>query len=182
MDNRKRPLLKPIAVSLLIAAAIVWSVNHFHIKDFCVIEPAVLYTSGQPRGMDYPRLLYRYHIAAIVNIRPPSEHREQNWYNQEIVWARNNGVRYIEMPIEKSSYFPDKQTQKNFIDIMSSRDNLPVLLHGSGDDKRVAMLVAAWARRSRGYTAKETIRVVKKIIDDRELTEKETDFINRLAR
>ncbi|TFG48357.1 MAG: hypothetical protein E4H40_04805 [Candidatus Brocadiia bacterium] len=67
-------------------------VRHFHIKNFKVVEPGVLYTSGQPRGMDYTRLLYKYHIGTIVNVRIPNEHRERNWYNEEIVWVRNNGV------------------------------------------------------------------------------------------
>ena len=157
-------------------------VRHFHIKDFCIIEPAVLYTSGQPRGMDYPRLLYRYHITTIVNIRSPSEHKEHNWYSEEIAWTRKNGVSYIEMPIEKSSYFPDEQIQDDFIAIMANKDVLPVLLHGSGDDERVAMLTAAWLRKSRGYTAEQTVGVIKKIIDNRELTKAEISFINHLVK
>ena len=150
--------------------------------DFRVIEPDVLYTSGQPRGMDYTRLLYRYHIATIINIRPVFEHRDQNWNSEEISWTRSNGVNYIEMPIEKSRRLPDKQTQDQFLAVMADRNNLPVLLHGSSDDKRVAMLVAVWLQKNQGYTVEQIVKVVRTIIDDREPTEDELKFIADLAK
>ncbi len=181
MKNKQRPLRTLIFI-LLIAAAIILLVRHFHIDDFCVVEPGVLYTSDQPRGMDYARLLYNYHIAAIVNIRPTSEHRERNWHNEEIIWTKNNSVIYIEMPIEKSKYFPDKQAQDEFLFVMGDKNNLPVLLHGGSDDKRVAMLVASWLEKSRGYTTEETVEAVEKIIDDRKLTEDEIKFIRDLSK
>ena len=158
MSKEKPTIVKKIFIILLIAAGVYLLVKHFHIKDFRIIEPAVLYASGQPRGMDYARLRYKYHIATIVNIRPITEHRDQNWHSEEIVVSRNNGLSYIEMPIEKKSYFPDNQMQDNFLKIMTDKDNLPVLLHGSGDDKRVAMLVAVWLEKNKGYSVEETIR------------------------
>jgi len=180
MEKKKR-LPAGLITILLITAAVILLVKHFHIKDFRIIEPGVLYTSGQPRGMDYTRLLYKYHIATIVNIRPASEHRDQNWYSEEIAWTRSNGVSYIEMPIEKGRCLPDKQTQDQFLATMAGKNNLPVLLHGSSDDKRVAMLVAVWLQKNRGYAVERTIKVVKEIIGDKELTEDEVEFISALA-
>jgi protein tyrosine/serine phosphatase len=166
----------------MISASVYLLVKHFHIKDFRIIEPAVLYTSGQPRGMDYTRLRYKYHIATIVNIRTIAEHKEDNWHSEEIVSSRNNGLAYIEIPIERNHYFPDARMQDAFFSIMADKNNLPVLLHGSGNDKRVAMLVAAWLEKTKGYSIEETIRAVKKIIDDRELTTDEISFINNITK
>jgi protein tyrosine phosphatase (PTP) superfamily phosphohydrolase (DUF442 family) len=182
MGKKKPSIVKKILVIVLISASIYLLVKHFHIKDFRTIEPAVLYTSGQPRGMDYTRLRYKYHIATIVNIRPITEHRDQNWYSEEIVASRNNGLNYIEMPIEKGNYFPDSRTQDAFFSIMKDKNNLPVLLQGSGDDKRVAMLVAVWLEKTKGYSIEETIRAVKKIVDHRELTTDEISFINNITK
>lgn len=141
----------------------------------------MLYISGQPRGMDYTRLLYKYHIAAIVNIRSTFEHREKNWYNEEVTWVKNNGVKYFELPIDRSidrsAYFPDEQIQSEFLKIMADKDNLPVLLHGSSGKKRVPMLTAVWLIKNRGYTVDETFKVVEKINGEREVTETETKFI-----
>ena len=182
MGKKKKQSLAALYVILVAIAAIIFLVRHFHIKNFCIIEPDVLYTSGQPRGMDYTRLLYRYHIATIVNIRSASEHREKNWYNEEIIWAKNNWVNYIEMPIEKKDYFPDKQMQDKFLAIMADKNNLPMLLHGSSDDKRVAMLVAVWLEKGQGRSVEETTKAAEKIIDDRKLTEAEAKFIRDLAK
>lgn len=180
MKNKKSPT--GLIIILLIAAAIILLVGHFHIEDFTIVKPGVLYASGQPRGMDYTRLLYKYHIATIVNVRQVSEHRERNWYNEEVIWARSNNVNYIELPIERSSYFPDKRTQDRFFAIMADRNNLPVLLHGSGDDKRVVMLTAVWLAKTQKYTAEETVRMVGKISDDKKLTEADCEFITNLTK
>jgi protein tyrosine/serine phosphatase len=179
--NKKKQSLVALYAILVTVAAIILLVRHFHIKNFHIIEPDVFYTSGQPRGMDYTRLLYRYHIATIVNVRSASEHREKNWYNEEITWVRNNGVKYIELPIEKADYFPNKETQDRFLTIMADKNNLPVLLHGSSGEGRVAMLTAVWLIKSQRYTVEETIKVVEEINDDRKITEAESKFITQLA-
>ena len=181
MKKKKQSPVAMIIILLIIVAAVILLVRHFHIKNFHTIKPGVLYTSGQPRRMDYTRLLYKYHIATIVNVRSASEHRERNWYNEEITWVRDNGVKYQEMPIEKGNYFPDKETQDQFLDIMADKENLPVLLHGSSGKKRVSMLTAVWLIKSSGLSVKETIEVVNEINDDREVTEAESKFINGLV-
>lgn len=73
MAKKKPSIVKNIILIALVVACVVLLVRHFHIKGFCLIEPSSLYASGQPRGMDYIRLRYKYHIATIVNIRPLSE-------------------------------------------------------------------------------------------------------------
>ena len=66
-------------IVLAVAGVTVLFVRHFHIKHFRCVIPGVLYTSGQPRGMDYERLVRKYHIGTIVNIRVQNEHREEHW-------------------------------------------------------------------------------------------------------
>jgi len=180
--KEKKSLSKSLIIAGLITAAIVLLVKHFHIMDFYIVKDEVLYVSGQPRGMDYTRLLYKYHIATIVNVRLVSEHRDHNWYNEEITWVRENGVNYIELPIEKTNCLPNKVAQEKFLALMSDKKNIPVLLHGSRSDKRVAMLTAVWLRKAQGYTTEEAIGQVKRIIDDRKLTESEVRFIRDLAK
>lgn len=181
MRNKKKQSPVALYIILFVTAAVILLVRHFHIKNFHIIEPEVLYISGQPRGMDYTRLLYKYHIATIVNVRSAFEHREKNWYNEEVTWVRNNSVKYIELPIEKADYFPNKETQDQFLAIMADKNNLPVLLHGSGGEKRVPMLTAVWLIKTQGYTVEETLKVIEEINDDRKTTEAESKFITQLA-
>lgn len=181
MAKKKKQSLAALYVILVAVAAAIFLVRHFHIKNFYIVEPEVLYVSGQPRGMDYYRLLYRYHIATIINLRSASEHRKKNWYNEEITWVRKNNVKYIELPVEKANYFPDKETQDQFLAIMADKNNLPVLLHEGSGEKRVPMLTAVWLIKTKGYTFEEAVEVIDKINDDREVTENEMEFILRLA-
>jgi protein tyrosine/serine phosphatase len=179
--KKKKQSLAALWIILIAVAAVIFLVRHFHIKNFHAVEPEVLYVSGQPRGMDYTRMLYKYHIAAIVNVRSASEHRDKNWHNEEITWVRDNGVKYIELPVEKANYFPDEKTQDEFLAIMRDKNNLPVWLHGSGGEKRVPMLTAVWLIKAKGHTVEEAAEVVEEINDDREITEDEMEFLKQLA-
>ena len=181
MSKKKKHSPFALIVILFVTAAAVLLVRHFHIKNLHIIEPEVLYTSGQPRGMDYTRLLYKYHIATIINLRSASEHRERNWYNEEVTWVRNNGVNYFELPIEKSKYLPDEQTQARFLAIMADKVNLPVLVHDSNGRKRVSILAAVWAVKARGYSVEKAIELVGRI-KEQPAIEAEKKFIAGLVK
>ena len=174
--NKSQRLFVMIILAVLVAVGLV---RHFHIKNFQTVVPEVLYTSGQPRGMDYTRLLYKYHIGTIVNVRLPSEHRERNWYNEEITWVRENGVNYIELPIAKggdTQGLPDERVQAAFLEIMSDVKNLPVLVHGSSGRKRESILAAVWLIRSEGYSLERAVEVVERI-EGRSITEAQRAFL-----
>jgi protein tyrosine phosphatase (PTP) superfamily phosphohydrolase (DUF442 family) len=179
VEKKKKQSLAALYIILVATAVIILLVRHFHIKNFHIIEPGVLYTSGQPRGMDYTRLLYKYHIATIINLRSPVEHRERNWYNEEITWVRNNGVKYIEMPIEKADHFPNKETQDQFLAIMADKNNLPVLIHDSSGKSRAAMLASVWLRKTRCCSIEDTVRFVEKV-KGQPVTTTERKFIESL--
>jgi protein tyrosine/serine phosphatase len=182
---KKKSPLRAIIIIAIIAAAAVLLVKSFQIPHLNVISPGVLYTSAQPRGMDYTRLLYKYHIGTIINLRSPAEHREQNWYNEEMTWVRSNGVKYVEMPLDKKvdspAHFPDANMQKQFLDIMADRENLPVLIHDGKGEGRVAMLAAVWLAKSQRHPVEQVLANAVEIKEE-PLTEQEINFIHGLFR
>ena len=181
--KKKQDLITPIAIAAGVLLAI-FLVRHFHIKNFHTVIAGELYTSGQPRGMDYTRLVYKHHLATIVSVRQSLEHREENWYNEEKTSVRTLGVQYIELPIEKQTGdmgFPNAEAQEKFLKIMSDKNNLPVLVHGNSGKKRVSRLAAVWLIKSKGYSAKEALKTVKDI-KEAKLTDDETAFVNGLAK
>ena len=181
MSKSEKRWRLPLGI-LVILLVVIGLVKHFHIKNFNVVVPGVLYTSGQPRGMDYSRLLYKYHIGSIVNVRSPSEHRGHNWYNEEITWIRENAVKYFELPIEQQKQggrFPDSQTQIKFLEIMAEPGNLPVLIHGGSGRNRESTLAAVWLVGSEGYSVDEAVKVVEKI-EGRVVTGPEKKFLESL--
>lgn len=182
--KKKRTSLYSFVTVVLITSATVLLVRHFHIRNFHIVQADALYTSGQPRGMDYTRLLYKYHIGTIVNVRSAAEHRERNWHNEEITWVRSNGVRYFEFPLDRdvgnTVYFPDAEMQREFLEIMADKENLPVLIHGSSGRGRVAMLTAVWLIRSQGFSFEQAAKVAEEI-EGHPLTEDESLFVRNLA-
>ena len=176
--KKKNPLRTIITIAI-ITGAIVLLVRNFMIPDF----HCILYTSAQPRGMDYTRLLYKYHISTIINLRSPAEHREQNWFNEEITWVRSNGVKYLEMPLERNvndpAHFPDVNMQQKFLDIMADKENLPVLVHDGSGEGRVAILAAVWLVKARQNTIEQ---VLAKTVEIKKgpLTEQEKNFLRGL--
>lgn len=182
MKKDKNPIFVWLWV-LIIVLCIIGLVRHFHIKNFQVIKAGVLYTSGQPRGMDYSRLLYKYHIGAFVNLRKTDENREQNWYNEEVAWMRSNGVKYIELPIEKNvpdDGIPDTATSQKFLEIMNEKASLPILLHDNAGKKRVSYLAAVWMLKSGGFNLEQTIERIRQI-KGQQLTVQEMDFLKSLV-
>jgi protein tyrosine/serine phosphatase len=180
MKSKVPPFVKVSVLVLLIGAAVILLVRHFHIKDFFVVKPNVLYTSGQPRGMDYTRLLYRYHIATIVNLRQATEGLNQNWRTEEIAWARSNGVGYYELPFKKSQPIPEEAIQAEFLAIMGDKKNLPVLLHGSSDDMRVALLTGVWLLKAQNVSLEQTTETLREMLDHQSLSEPERQFLLNL--
>ena len=182
---KKKNPLRAVIIITIIALAIVLLVRNFRINDFNIISTGTLYTSGQPEGMDYTRLLYKYHIATIINLRSSAEHREQNWYNEEITWVRSNGVKYIEMPLDREIdnplHFPDANMQEQLLAIMADKKNLPVLVHDGKGESRVAMMAAVWLVKGEKLTAQQTINTAAKIKTE-PLVESETTFILGLSK
>ena len=167
--HKNKGHLYTIIIAAVATVAVVGLVRHFHIKHFRCVVPGVLYTSGQPRRMDYTRLLYKYHIGTIVNIRVPTEHREEHWYNEELSWVRENHVNYVELPMERKDRkrrVPDEATQKKFLEIMAKDENLPVLIHGNSGRKRVSTLAAVWLIKEKGYTLEQAVQAVERIRGD----------------
>lgn len=184
MTKQTKKDITKFIILVVVVLTVHGMIKHFHINHFREIIPGELYTSGQPRGMDYTRLVYKYHIATIVNVRQSAEHRETNWYNEEKTKVRDLGVRYVELPIAKrgdNKGFPTESDQLRFRKIMSDVNSQPVLLHGSAGEIRVGRLAAVWLIRNKDYSAEEAMKVMKKIKGE-SLSDEEVKYVEELAK
>ncbi len=179
--SKKQNDIKTLAIVVLVTLGCVWLVKHFHIKNFHTVQPAVLYTSGQPRGMDYTRLLYKYNIATIINLREADEHREDHWYHEEITWTRENGVKYVELSFPKRpDYYPPVNIQSRFLELITEDENLPILIHDSAGKKRVSMLAAVYLAKVKKISTEKIFKIAKEIKES--LNEQDKLFIKNLKK
>ncbi len=171
---KKRHKLVSLVFVLIIIGII--AVKHFHIEGFRAVKEGVLYVSSQPKGMDYARLMYKFRIKTIVNVCLESESK---FYEEELVKTKMLGIRYVPIPIEQSRTFPNELEQKQFLKIMSEKQNRPVLLHGHNIDVRAAMLAAVWLRCAEGYDSSKAAKAAEALIN-RPLHDSEIKFIEQL--
>jgi len=177
--KKKRPIIAVVTL-IVVAAIIALFVEDFRVEDFHIVEPRVLYTCGQPRGMDYLRLLYKYHVVTWVNVRPVTEDLQANWYPAEMNFVRENGLAYHTLSIDRDAAVPDPVTCRRFLDIMAQAVNRPVLLHGDRNDRRVALLTALWLRKGLNLSPEQALARVRAMPGGRDLAAEHLAFIDAL--
>ena len=69
--------------------------------------------------------------------------------------------------------------QKQFLDIMADKQNLPVLVHDGKGEGRVAILAAVWLAKDRRDTIEQVLANTVEIKKG-PLTEQETNFLQGL--
>ena len=95
---------------------------------------------------------------------------------------KDNGIEYIELPVPKRpDYFPDEQTQAEFLRIMTDTARFPVLIHDGSGKERVSMLTAVWLIKVHKATIPQTIKIISKI-NKRPATEAGKQFLQSLIR
>lgn len=83
-------------------------------KDFC--------TGGQPRVQELVNLKSTG-TRSIVSLRRPSEFNEA----AQVAEAKRLGIRYYNIPVNSQS--PKDEEVKEFLEILSDPNNLPVFIH-----------------------------------------------------
>ena len=118
-------------------------------RRFACVESGVLYRSGQPGGKAVRVFRERYKIRTIVNLRSPGKLKVDSRAQQEIAFARENGMNFVNLPYGDPS--PEVQVEK-FLAIVSDSANHPVLVHCAEGKERSGVMVAAWRMRKQGWS------------------------------
>lgn len=147
---------------------------------FACVEPGVLYRSGQ-MGEEALRVLHeRYAIRTVINLRSPGKLETDSLAQEEITFAREEEIRFINLPYGDPS--PEVQVEK-FLALVADPANRPVLVHCAAGEERSGVMAAAYRIRVQGWTfaralvemesfgfdpVKEAdmVRLVRRIADD----------------
>lgn len=125
---------------------------------FACVEWGVLYRSGQPGGDALRVLLRRYAIRTVVNLRSPGKLRSDPLARQEVAFARDHGIDFINLPYGDPS--PKVQVEK-FLAIVGDSASHPVLIHCAVGKERSGVMVAAWRMRTQGWSFDEAFAEMK---------------------
>jgi len=118
------------------------------VDNFGCVEPGALYRSAQPGAAGLRVLQHRYGIRTVINLRSPDRVRTRPLAQEEVAFARNHGMRFINLPYGDPS--PETQIEK-FLAIMDDPANHPVLIHCAEGKERSGVMIAAWRMRKQGW-------------------------------
>lgn len=140
-------------------------------KRLRIVEPGVLYRSGQLSGDGFTEAVLRYGIRTIVNAQDewPDPEVPNNLFSRQALkeseLCRQLGVRYIHLPPDliQRTRIPAERPQAigQFLAIMDDPANHPVLLHCRAGLHRTGCLVSVFRMEYQGRTPLETVREMK---------------------
>ena len=91
-----------------------------------VVEPGVLYRSGQLGVGELLDLIGRIGLKTIVNAR--GEQHDSNWYRREAEFARLNGIKLVDLDVHIARG-PTLEQSEQFMALVRDPNNYPILVH-----------------------------------------------------
>ncbi len=163
MPTRRQFVLAAVVLALVVAAPLVYSAHvNTHARNFRVVEPGVLYRSGQltPTGLD--RVLRDNHIKTVVTLRAarqPGAKSPDEW-EEEMCAAR--GVKHVRIVprvwgADESGEIPAEQAVQEFLAVMDKKENRPVLVHCFAGIHRTGTMCAIFRMEYHGWTAERAM-------------------------
>src|SRR4051812_7417619 len=146
--RRLRWLALGVVSALLVAATATFRNPLFH-GNFGVVDAERVYRSAQPVE-DLPRLIHRYGLQSILNLRGGSY--ENPWYAAEVRETRERGVDFYDLPMSATRR-PHRRELLTLLDLFE-RCRYPLLIHCKSGSDRTG-LAAALYRMSRGGESPE---------------------------
>lgn len=112
----------------------------------------ILIRSPQPSISDLDELRDRYDIRVIINLRGVSN---EDWFVEELDWARRNGVQLHSIRVSGVNGVSDGSWL--YIRRLIDQADGPVLIHCQGGIHRTGLVVAYYRRWYNGWSVYEAI-------------------------
>lgn len=135
-------------------------------RNFRVVEPGVLYRSGQMSAEGFQRMAQEYGFKTVISLRDLKDDGKQSPDTQEVVYCEANGIRHVILSpanwygTEDKPAAVDKNLTK-FLSIMDDPTTKPVLVHCFAGIHRTGGYVALYRMEHNGWTADDAIAEMK---------------------
>jgi tyrosine-protein phosphatase SIW14 len=143
-----------LTILILVIGGPLWyrKYRHAQLRNLRVVEPAVLYRSGQMTVSGLERVIHDRGIRTVVNLRDGDARPDQ----AEEAYCRSkniNYVRIIQTPWSASEGpIPAEQGLARFYEVMRDPRNHPVLLHCFAGHHRTGTYVALYRMEFAGWS------------------------------
>ncbi len=138
----RRLILAVLVVGAAVAAGLVWQ-HQASPRHFLEVTPGVLYRSATLRPANLEKVITRYGIRTVVNLRPADPQAPPEWYRAEAAVCRKLGVELVTLPLDDYQV-PSTELAARWIALLRQKDRLPVLVHCKYGVVRTGFMVAIY--------------------------------------
>ncbi len=132
-------------------------------RNFRVVEPGVLYRSGQMSLVGLQRAVHDYGIRTVITLRETGEGAPKSVQEEEH-WCRHGaGLNYYALPIRSweagpgQAEAPALANVRQLLDILRDRRNHPVLIHCYAGIHRTGIYCAVCRLDRQGWSLDRTV-------------------------
>jgi tyrosine-protein phosphatase SIW14 len=131
-----------LVLSVLVAGGAVWyhKTRPYH---FLTVTPGVLYRSGTLQPHNLEKMIERYGIKTVVNLRPLPKQSKPDWYIEEAGICRLKGVKLVNIPMLGNTP-PSEEQLAQWLTLLDNKENLPILVHCAQGVIRSGIMVAIY--------------------------------------
>lgn len=142
MRGRRRLVIVIALSAILLAGGVVAWRQEFVPRHFQVVQAGVLYRSAVLPPRQLQRVLADYAIRTVVNLRSPSENRE-DWHGSQGKVCRASGARCLDIPLEPETP-PDAGQIQTWLKLLQDPEAQPILVHCKRGAVRTGAMVALY--------------------------------------
>ncbi len=139
-------------------------------RNLRVVEPGVLYRSGQLDAAGLEQVAYDFGIGTIINLREESKNataEKASWWERG--FCQKQAIRYVQIPPAKwwvsNGPPPARDAVEKFLAIMRDPENYPrpVLIHCFAGQHRSGAFCAIYRMEFQGWTAEQALEEMRQL-------------------
>jgi tyrosine-protein phosphatase SIW14 len=162
MPRSLRVLLGTIVILLVVGGPLAYShYRQLHARNFRVVEPGVLYRSGQMSIAGLRRAIHDHGITTVITLRdavfpndPPPDLAEEEFCGaEEINYVRISPRKWRAL----DASVPAEHGIRQFLEVMDNKNNYPVLVHCFAGIHRTGAFCAIFRMEYQHWTNAEAI-------------------------
>jgi len=154
--RRRRQVLAGVATIVLGLAALLVAAHRLGPRHLLVVEPDVLYRSATLAPAQLARVVERYGIRTVVNLRSERENGLGDWHGAEAAVLAEQNVRLLDLPMH-SGFPPSDAVLAEWLATLEDEVAHPILVHCEYGVIRTGMMVAVYEMTHRGRTSEQSL-------------------------
>jgi protein tyrosine/serine phosphatase len=128
-----------VALAVPIGGSVWWYKSQpYH---FEAVTPGKLYRSGTLRPKNLRKVIDECSIKTVISLRTEGERQMGDWYQHERAICQEKGVKLLHIPIDEP---PSTQHVDEWLDLVTSAEHLPILVHCKLGAVRTSVMVAIY--------------------------------------